>query len=159
MENSENQIQSSTQQPILLNEESIQSLTETRKWTNFFGILGIITMAFMILAGFIMVFVLPLLNESVTPFPFSPILAGVFYLIISAVYLLPIVFLLRFTSMIRQAISSSDEKLMGTAMKNLALHFRTVGIITIAFIALYILFIAAMILMGPGLFTGNTINM
>lgn len=158
MENTENFTQSPNLQPIQLTEESIQSLTETRKWTNFFGILGIIGVVFMILAGLIMVFVLPFLNENDSSFPFSPLLAGILYLTLSALCVLPIIYLLRFTRLLRLAITSSSEQLMGTAMKNLALHFRTVGIMTIVFIALYILFILLMVVMGLGMFAGSTLN-
>lgn len=157
MEKTESTLQSSTHKDIQLNEESIHSLTEIRKWTNFFGILGIIALVFMLLAGIIMVLVLPFLNETGPATSFSPLISGILYLFFSALYILPILFLLRFTKALRRALGSADEHLMGIAMKNLALHFRTVGIITIGFIVLYIALIVVLFVMGLGMFAGSSL--
>lgn len=146
-----------SQEPIRLNELAITSLTETRKWTNFFAILGIIGIGLMVLFAFIMLLVLPMINaDSAMPFP--PALFGIVYLVLGAIYILPVIFLLRFSSLLRKAIHSTDENLMGLALKNLALHFRTVGILTIAIISLYVIFIIGMLVLGMGMYAGNLIG-
>ncbi|NTW26661.1 MAG: hypothetical protein HGA37_18325 [Lentimicrobium sp.] len=44
---------------------------------------------------------------------------------------------------------------MGAAFKNLSLHFRTIGIITIVFISFYILAILLMLIFGMGMFASD----
>ncbi len=144
-------------EPLRLNDEAIQSLKETRKWTTFFGILGIILVGLLLVISLIVALVLPFLNESAnTPFP--PALLSIVYLIIAGIYILPVIYLMRFGSNLKKALSASSDQMFGQAMKNLALHFRTVGIITIAFISLYIIFIIAMIVFGMGMYSGNFIG-
>ncbi|KAF0198649.1 MAG: hypothetical protein FD166_1290 [Bacteroidetes bacterium] len=156
MENSDfNHQESNT--PIRLNEEAIRSLTETRKWTTFFGILGIIAIALMLLAAAIMTFVLPILNEG-NDLGFPPVFIGLLYLVLGGLYVLPVLYLMRFGNLARKALLMSDEQLMGNALRNLTLHFRVVGIFAIVMISLYILMIIAMLVFGMGMFAGNMIG-
>jgi hypothetical protein len=139
---------------LTLNNEAIQSLKETRKWTTFFGILGILMIAILLVTSLIMAFVLPLLNENAGT-PINPVLFSAIYLVMGGIYILPVIYLMRFGSLIRKAFLESSDQLVGLALKNLALHFRTVGIITIVMIGLYILFIIAMVIFGMGMFNGD----
>jgi hypothetical protein len=149
--------QSEPAEPLKLNQEAVQSLQETRKWTTFFGILGIILIVIMLIISLIMALVLPFLNETVdTPFP--PALMSIVYLIIAGIYILPVIYLMRFGSFSRKALSVSSDQMLGQAMKNLALHFRTVGIITIVMISLYILAIILMVIFGIGMYAGQIIG-
>jgi hypothetical protein len=143
--------------PIKLNEEAIRSLTETRKWTTFFGVLGIIAISLMLLAAAIMTFILPIMNEG-NDLGFPPVIIGLLYLIMGGLYILPVLYLMRFGSMTRKALLMSDEQLMGNALRNLTLHFRVVGIFVIIIISLYILMIIAMLVFGMGMFAGNLIG-
>ncbi len=140
--------------PLSLNHEALKALSETRKWTNFFSILGIIGIVLFLIAAVIMAVVLPSLNEEAGQ-DYSPVFIGLLYLIIGTLYLLPIIYLFRFGSMMRKAISESSDQLMGVAFKYLNLHFRTIGIITIVFIALYILAIILMLVFGMGMFASD----
>ncbi|MBL7903997.1 MAG: hypothetical protein JNL22_03145 [Bacteroidales bacterium] len=143
--------------PITLNQQSVESLTETRKWTTFFSILGFIFVGLMVVLALVMALILPFLNET-SQMPYPPFLLSVVYLIFGGLYLLPVIFLMRFGSLLKRALLSGSTEVFGEAMKNLALHFRTVGIMTIIFIALYILAIIAMVILGAGLFAGGFLN-
>lgn len=143
--------------PITLNRQSVESLTETRKWTTFFSILGFIFVGLMVILALVMALILPFLNEA-GQMPYPPILLSVIYLILGGIYLLPVIFLMRFGNLLKRALLSRSTEVFGEAMKNLALHFRTVGIMTIIFIALYILAIIAMVILGAGMFAGNFLN-
>jgi len=143
--------------PIKLNEEAIRSLTETRKWTTFFGVLGIIAISFMMLSAAIMTFVLPMMNEG-NDLGFPPVFIGLLYLILGGLLVLPVLYLMRFGAMTRKALLMSDEQLMGNALRNLSLYFRVVGIFSIVMISLYILMIIAMLVFGMGMFAGNLIG-
>lgn len=144
-------------EPLKLNQEAVQSLGETRKWTTFFGILGIILIVIMLIISLIVALVLPFLNETVdTPFP--PALLSIVYLIIAGIYILPVIYLMRFGSFVKKALSVSSDQMLGQALRNLALHFRTVGIITIVMISLYIVAVILMVIFGMGMYAGNMIG-
>jgi len=145
-------------EPLVINDQAAASLAETRKWTNFFGIIGIIMIAFMLLASLVMVFVLPFMNQE-NGQTFPALAAGILYLVFSAVYVLPVIYLLKFSKKMRESLTTRNEDVTASAFQNLALHFRTVGIITIVFISLYIVFILAMIIFGMGLFAGSALSM
>ncbi|HPG33016.1 MAG: hypothetical protein H6541_06265 [Lentimicrobiaceae bacterium] len=140
---------------IVLNAEAIHSLAETRKWTSFFAVLGIIALVFMFVAGIISIIVLPMLNQESEPTALPAIVTGLVYLLLGVIYLFPIIYLFRFTKLVRQAIASSNGNLMSSALYNLKLHFRTVGIITIGFIAVYLIFIMFLLVFGAGMLAGN----
>ncbi|MHC1774210.1 MAG: hypothetical protein AB9834_02235 [Lentimicrobium sp.] len=143
-----------TNEPLTLNNEAVQSLKETRKWTTFFGILGIVMIVILLVTSLILAFVLPIINETAET-PVNPVFISAIYLLLGGIYILPIIYLMRFGSLIRKAFMESNDQLVGHALKNLALHFRTMGIITIVFIGFYILFIIAMIVFGMGMFSGD----
>lgn len=143
--------------PITLNRQSVESLTETRKWTTFFSILGFIFVGLMVILALVMALILPFLNEA-GQMPYPPFLLSVIYLILGGLYLLPVIFLMRFGNFLKRALLSGSTEVFGEAMKNLSLHFRTVGIMTIIFITLYILAIIAMVILGAGMFAGNFLN-
>lgn len=46
------------------------------------------------------------------------------------------------------ALKSSDNGLLSQALRNLMLHFRTVGILTIVFISLYLLMLVVLLSAG-----------
>lgn len=133
-----------------INSLSFSSLTETRKWALFFAILGIIGIALMLILAVAMMVILPSMNNGLnTPMPTS--IFGAVYLIFAAIYIMPIVYLLQFSSKIKTALATRNSETLGLAMKSLMLHFRTVGIITIVIISLYLLILVGVLVMGAGL--------
>ncbi|MDY0344152.1 MAG: hypothetical protein RBR28_11310 [Lentimicrobium sp.] len=123
---------------LTLDELAIRALTETRKWTTFLAVLGTISTAIMLIAGLIMGLLLPRLNlEEVSSAPFSGWI-GWAYLILALITIIPLVYIFRFNGLIKRALQSKDSQMLGFAFSNLNLFFRTIGIITIVFIVLYI---------------------
>lgn len=133
-----------------LNPFAIKSLTETRKWTSFFAILGIIGAAFLIIAGLVFIIVLPHYND-MENIPYSVGLIGYVYLLMSVLMILPVVYLLRFGTKLNRALKNNDQLVLGDAFHNLALHFRVIGIYTIVSIAIYFIAIAVLVVFGAGL--------
>lgn len=142
-----------------INEMSLISLSETRKWTLFFAILGIIGIVLMVVLAIVMMVLLPAMNQGIQ----MPVPAGVLgfvYLFIAAIYLMPVIYLLQFSSRIKAATTTRDSKILGQALRSLMLHFRTVGIITIIIIFLYILLMVGVMVLGAGLMgLGNMVAM
>jgi hypothetical protein len=76
---------------------------------------------------------------------------GVVYLIFSAIYIMPVIYLLQFSSRIKSALVTRNSETLGLALKSLMLHFRTIGIITIVIISLYLIVLVGVMVMGAGI--------
>lgn len=135
-----------------INAMSAASLSETRRWTLFFAVLGIIGIVLMVLLAIVMMAILPSMNQGMgMPMPLPMGIFGFVYLVIAAIYLLPVIYLLQFSRKIKTALTTRDSDILGQALRSLMLHFRAVGIIMIVFIFLYILVIVGMMVLGAGL--------
>ncbi len=128
---------------LIIPESAIPYLNSTRKWTLFFAVLGFILIALMGLG-----FVALLVASAVTPM--GAILGGVavFYAVLMAVYFFPVYYLLKFSEETKKAIASRDSELITKSFRYLNLHFKIAGIITIVFIALYIILLVLMMMYG-----------
>ena len=136
-----------------INAMSIASLSETRRWALFFAVLGIIGIVLMVILAIVMMVVLPAMNQGMEmPAAMPKGVFGFIYLIFAAIYLLPVMYLLQFSRKINTALATRDSGILGKALRNLMLHFRTVGIIMIVFIFLYILILVGVMVLGAGLF-------
>lgn len=133
-----------------LNSAAIKYLSETRKWTTFFAILGIIGSVFMVIAGLVFIIVLPHYNN-MENIPYSVGFIGYIYLIMSVLMILPVVYLLQFGTKLNNALKNNDQYMLGVAFHNLALHYRVIGIYTIVSIAVYLIAIAVLVVFGAGM--------
>jgi len=125
-----------------LTNTSISYLKESAKWGRFLSILGFILSGLMILASLFMM-------TAFSSFPggadFGPMGAlpgvamGLIYILIALLYLLPSLFLFRFSKNTLQAINSSNSSQITTAFKNLKSMFKFMGIAAILFIGLYVI--------------------
>jgi tetrahydromethanopterin S-methyltransferase subunit F len=150
MENMQPEIQVNDVHVLNINSLAYSSLAETRKWTLFFAILGIIGIALLLIMAVVMMIVLPAINAGMhTPVPLGMI--GVVYLIFSAIYIMPVIYLLQFSSRIKSALVTRNSETLGLALKSLMLHFRTIGIITIVIISLYLIVLVGVMVMGAGI--------
>ena len=150
MENAHVESMVTENKEIRLNEVAYTSLNEIRKWTLFFRILGIVGVAFMAIIGVVVMILLPAFNQGMNaPYPTS--FLGIIYLILSAIYILPIIYLMQFSSKIKKALIFRDEDQLSLAFTALKLHFRTVGIIMLVIITFYIIILFGMLIFGAGL--------
>ncbi|WP_346858237.1 DUF5362 family protein [uncultured Draconibacterium sp.] len=130
-----------------------QILQSAGKWGKFLAILGFVFMGMMVFGGFVMSIVfLVIPGDLAGEMPFPPFLFGLIYLIIGAIYFLPILYLYRFSSNINKAVHSKNQDQLNIAFTNLKAHYRFIGIFTIVMFALYIL--AFIIMMFVGIFAG-----
>ena len=128
-------------------------LHQAGKWSKFLAIVGFVLMGLMIFAGFIMGIVMSFIpSESMSMMPFPPFLIGVVYLIISAIYFFPILYLYRFSTNIRQALFTNNQNQLTKAFNNLRAHYRFIAILMIVMFCLYIVMFVVMIF--AGLFAG-----
>jgi len=118
-------------------------LRETAKWATFLSVMGFIGIGFMLLAGiFVSAMGSTIANAQasmgqVSPFPMGAL--GVIYIIMAIFYFFPIMYLFKFASNTKDALASNNTERLTTAFQNLKSHYKFLGILTIVFIAFFIL--------------------
>src|SRR5690606_38683392 len=124
-----------------LSEEIKGYLRETSTWTLFLSILGFVGIGIMVLAGIFMsvLFASTGVQDPYESLGFSMSWMGGFYIILAVVYFFPVLYLFKFSRKMKSAITSKNNNDLTTAFQNLKSHYKFVGILTIALIALYIL--------------------
>lgn len=117
-----------------------KDLTEIRKWTKFFAILGFIGIGLMALAVLVML-LFGTLGSGYLNNREAVILGGLtaVYLAVGVLYFFPVLYLLKFSSNMKLAIEKSEQSKLVMAFDYLRSHFKFVGILTIVFIGIYIL--------------------
>ncbi|HEY9124390.1 MAG TPA: hypothetical protein PK252_02405 [Bacteroidales bacterium] len=121
-----------------LNEEALNELTQIRKWAMFFSVLGFIFIALMVFAGLIMAALSSgLAGAGLGKLPM--VFVGILYLALGIIYILPVIYLYRFSVDAKIAIESKDAILIASALKSLKKHFRFIGVFTIVIFSIYVL--------------------
>jgi hypothetical protein len=138
-----------TTKKLEVTNEIIEQLNSAAKWAKFLAILGFVFIGFMVIVGFALSIFMNFLQA--VPFqhlPFPGFLFGFVYLLIGVVYFFPILYLFRFSTKIKQAISASNTQQMLIAFQNLKSHYRYIGIVMIVMLALYLLTFVFMVFAG-----------
>jgi len=125
---------------LKLTTESLNYLSETRKWTMFFAILGFIGIALMIL-GAIIIGIIGLVGGTFGSMSEAWIMGviAIVYLAFGVLYFFPVFYLLKFSTNMRNAIEKSDQSILTLAFQNLKSHYRFLGILIIVLFGVYIL--------------------
>ncbi|NQU52020.1 MAG: hypothetical protein HQ522_05730 [Bacteroidetes bacterium] len=124
---------------ILLDQESIKQILETRNWTMFLSILSFVFI------GLGLIFLLITLVTAGGMLPAGArwtIMPGIVLLIL---YFIPFYFLFKFSVISKEALSIKGIYKLSDALVYLKKHYRFLGIISIALIALYLIIILIMI--------------
>ena len=138
---------------LKITNEIIRQLNDAGKWGKFLAILGFVMMGLMVVFGFVLSITLAFIPMPMADmFPFPPIVIGLFYLLIATLYFLPILYLYRFSTGIKQALLLKNQDQLTRAFFNLKSLYRFIGILMIVFLALYPIIIVVMIFVG--LFSG-----
>jgi hypothetical protein len=131
-----------------LDNDAINHLVETRKWTMFFSILGFIFMGLTVL----IVIVMSLMGRTYPAKGFSALML-IPLLLICSIYFFPIYYMFRFSILSKLALKSKNSGLLSKALKYLKLHYRFMGIFFIIMVSIYLIAIIIAIA------TGSFINM
>lgn len=122
-------------------------LTEIAKWANFLAILGYVGLGLMILAAVSIIIV----GSSVSIGPIgSGIWISIIYILFAGIYFFPITYLYKFSSNMKIALRTNDQKSLTNAFEYLKSHYKFIGIITIIILGFYILAIAGAIMTTLG---------
>lgn len=136
-------------------------LYRVTRWSKFFAILGFIGTAFillMVLAMLAFGSFLPLfsrvLGANIGASAMMPgalmIVFGLVYVIIAVLYFLISLKLYRFANKTALALKSNSDDQLEEGFKNLSAYLKILGIITIVFLSLYLLFFVVGMLAGAG---------
>ena len=121
----------------------VDSMRSTRPWAMFISILGFITVGFMLLAAIVIMVLGSVLPQEIDGFP--AVLMGIMYIIMSFFYLVPSIYLFRYTSAIGSFLDTMSESEMESALSNQKSFWKFIGILGIVMIAFAILGVIAAI--------------
>lgn len=125
-------------------------LNETSRWAKFLAIIGMIMMVLMVIAGLALAIGLSSslssgdveYQGSSSPFgALAPGMIGAFYVIIAVIMFFPFLFLLRFANRMKAALHGNDQNSLNVSFQHLKSYFKFWGIVTIIFLAIYIIII------------------
>lgn len=114
-------------------------LKETAKWAQFLSILGFIMVGFMILLALFMGTILSFIPQT-AGLPIQGGLIGIIYIVLSAIYFFPALYLYKFSSKIKEAIKLYDDTYLEKALQYLKSHYKFIGILMIIILSMYLLF-------------------
>jgi hypothetical protein len=126
---------------ITLGSNEIYQLTQTRKWTMFLSISGLIFIGLII--AVILAGILSKLNSSA-----NSLLTFLPLVLVVLIYFFPIYYLLQFSRYFKMAITSKEEDVLSIAFKYLKMHFRFMAIFIMIALLIYIIGSASIIITG-----------
>lgn len=126
---------------IVLGSNEIYQLTQTRKWTMFLSISGLVFIGLII--AVILAGILSKLGSSANSFiTFLPLV------IVVLIYFFPIYYLFQFSRYSKMAIKSMEANVLFIAFKYLKMHFRFMAIFIMIALLIYIIVGASIIITG-----------
>ena len=138
--------------PLQIDSKGTAHLEEARKWAHFLSIIGFIGIGLMLmLFVFFSAFMPDMMNQTgaaAYPSVFPTVLVQAIFLISALIYFFPVYFLNRYAAYMKAALHRGDQEMLNQSFLNLKRLFRFMGVITIFILALYVVVIAASIVMG-----------
>lgn len=120
---------------------------EISNWGMFFAILGFVGVGLLFLASLFVGLIFSFVKNPAMP-GITGVILTVVYFAMAIVYLFPIIYLYRFSNMVKTGIIKRDESQMEEGFRNLKSHFKFIGILTIVIIVLYAFIAVAMVFTG-----------
>ena len=127
-------------QGLSINLESRDFLRNTARWGKFLAIVGFVGVGLMVLFGIMALF----MGTSLGGGAISGAFLSLFYLLFGVLYLLPVLYLHRFSSSMQDGLATGDEEIIAASFKNLKSLFKFMGVFTIIFLGFYALVLFAM---------------
>jgi len=138
---------------LQLDHPSTAHLGEAAKWAKFLAIIGFVFCGLMIVvalfAGSIMGAMMSSMGSGAASM-FGSGFITVIYLVLTAIYFFPCLFLYRFATQMQIALHNNEQGRLQTSFKNLKSCFRFLGILFIIVIGMYVLMIIGVMVAGIG---------
>jgi len=140
----------STEPNVSLTNESLNYLKESSGWGGFMAIVGFCVAVLFIGGGLFAGSIFSSLSgtEDSAMGGITSVLVGGVYVCLGALYLLPTLYLYRFSQEIRNAINRGSTGAMTTALGNLKSLFKFMGIFTAIYLVVVVL---GLLVMGSGM--------
>ena len=135
---------------IVVSDSALGYLQATRPWVKFLAILGFVGIAFLVLCGLLFMCVWPLFPTRPGAQPLSGAFGvglGIFYLLFAALYLMPCLFLYRYSKAI-DAIPGTGQAALEEALKQQKSFWKFMGILMLIILCLYALIFVGSIAFG-----------
>ncbi|GEC77143.1 hypothetical protein [Flavobacterium aquatile] len=140
-----------------LNAQAEDALRVSAKWSMFLAIMGFIGIALMIIAAIFMSFAMSMIPDDpyagqgnpyggANPFLAMKGFISVIYFILAAIYFVPVYYLFKYASGMKEALSMRSSDRVSDALVFLKSHHKFLGIMMIVLISLYILIIIGMVI-------------
>lgn len=123
---------------IEIDQEALNDLNTTRKWTMFLAILGFIGIGFMVVVGLFAGIFLSVFNTEQASAGFPEWLVFVAILAFAVLYFFPVLFLFRFSKHSSNAVKTLDKQELNKAIKNLRSYYVYTGILLIVVLSIYV---------------------
>ena len=129
-----------------LNNNAVEALRESAKWSMFLAIMGFIGIGFMIIGALFVGSAMAMIPDD----PFNPIAGfrkyiSIIYVILAALYFPPVYYLYKYSSDMKNSLLARNSQSLSEALVSLKSHHKYLGISIIVLIALYIVGIIAFI--------------
>ncbi len=124
---------------VELDENGQSYLKSTGGWALFLAILGLVGVAFMLLAGIVTAVTLPSLDTPPGVENSFFYLFALMYVVMAALFAIPVILLFRFALRAQKAGSQYSGNNVMESLRLLRDYFKWLGIMTLAFIVIYIL--------------------
>jgi hypothetical protein len=128
----------------------VDALIKTRPWVLFMGIMILLSCALMVMLALVMMLLGGIggLGDMGAMGAMGGVAIGAFYLLLAALYLIPGIHLIRYSSAIKQMSSNPTGAGVEKALKHQLAFWRFVGIITVAIMGLYVVLILVAMVAG-----------
>lgn len=123
---------------IEIEQETLNHLNTTRKWSMFLAIIGFIFLGLIIIIGLLAGTFLTAFNAGEKSLGIPESLMFIPILLLAAIYFFPVMFLFRFSKHLSHAIQKLDKLELHRALKNLKFYFAYFGVLIIIIISIYI---------------------
>jgi hypothetical protein len=130
---------------IELNEQALDSLRTSAKWSMFLAIMGFIGIGLIILAAIAMTSVMSMMPSDVMPLGNIKGFLGGIYFLMAIIYTPPVYYLYKYASDMQNALLQSSSDNIAIALGYLKSHHKFLGISIIVFISLYFVLIIGII--------------
>ena len=148
-------------QSLQLNQQAVDALRGSAKWSMFLSILGFIGVGLMLIAALFMGSVMAMIPDPSGEMGFNPFGAikgfiSILYLVLAVIYFIPVYYLYKYASGMKNALNVNDSNLVSNALVNLKQHHKVLGIMIIVLISLYILTIIGFIVFALSAYGGGS---
>ncbi len=143
---------------LVLTQDVKSYLLETAKWSKLLSIVGFVMIAFVVIAAVFAGLFMGTMMSSMTEDlggaggALGGVGVTIMYLLIALLYYFPLMYLYKFSSKMKTAITDNNQEQLSESFKNLKSCYKFIGILTLITVILYGLIFVFALIGGAGAF-------